>query len=86
MTTFTVDDPQKRFFVQGGTALGSMEELFLELQLMEKWQFDHHVNDQRHDFAAWTRDVFGDRFLAKQMEQAKTIEDLQKVVFVSLFR
>jgi hypothetical protein len=86
MTTFTVTEPEKRFFLHSGAALWSLEELFAELQHIEPHQFSHHVGIEKHDFAKWVKDCFGDHFLAKQMEQAKTPDELQKIVFVSLFR
>ena len=84
--TYTVDDHEKRFFIHQGPAINSLEELFSELQTIEDWQFNHHVNEEKHDFATWTRDVFGDHFLAKRMQDAKTIDELQKQIFISLFR
>lgn len=72
--------------MHNGPAIPSLEDLFSELQSMEAHQFYHHVNSERHDFAQWVGDVFQDRFLAKQMVAAKTREDLQKTIFVSLFR
>lgn len=84
--TYTVDDPAKRFFVHQGEALWSLEDLFSELQTMQEWQFAHHVNEERHDFARWVGDCFNDRFLAKKLESARTIDDLQKQIFISLFR
>jgi hypothetical protein len=55
------------------------------LQTMEDWQFHHHTMNGS-DFATWVRDCFGDKFLAKRLEGAKSIEDLQKEIFISLFR
>lgn len=86
MTTYVVDDPAKRFFLHQGVAIESLEHLFEELQTMSPHQFDHHVNNDRHDFSVWVKDVFDDRFLAKQMKKATSIEDLQKTIFISLFR
>ena len=84
--TYTVDDHEKRFFIHQGPTVSSLEELFAELQTIEEWQFMHHVNDDKHDFANWVSDVFGDRFLAKKMQDAKTLDELQKQIFISLFR
>lgn len=86
MTTYAVTDPDKRFFVHNGAALWSLEELFAELQTMQEHQFSHHVGEERHDFATWVADCFGDKFLAKRMQKAQSLEDLQKEVFIHLFR
>ena len=41
---------------------------------------------EKNDFSSWVRDCLGDRFLAKRMTNAQSIEDLQKEIFISLFR
>ena len=84
--TYAVDTHEKRFFIHQGPAVASLEELFSELQTIEDWQFSHHVNEEKHDFAAWVGDVFGDKFLAKRMASAKDVDELQKQIFISLFR
>ena len=86
MTTFTVKTPEERFFLHQGEAMSSLEELFTELQTMKQHQFDHHVTGDRHDFAQWVGDCFEDKFLEKRMRGANSIEDLQKTIFISLFR
>lgn len=86
MTTYAVTEPEKRFFLHQGEALESLEDLFTELQTIEEHQFSHHVNDERHDFATWVEHCFEDKFLAKRMRSAKSIEELQKEIFISLFR
>ena len=59
-----MDDPQKYFFLHEGGELKSLEELYIELQTMEPRVFEHHVNEERNDFANWIRDVMDDRYLA----------------------
>lgn len=86
MTTHAVTEPEKRFFLHQGPALESLEDLFGELQTMESWQFAHHVTPDKHDFATWVAHCFEDKFLAKRMLNARSVEDLQKEIFISLFR
>ncbi len=86
MTTKTVTNPEHRFFLHGGGTLSSLDELFTELQTMEPHVYNHHVNEERNDFATWVRDVFGDHFLAKNIELAQEKDQLLKLLFMNLFR
>jgi hypothetical protein len=70
MTTYTVTDPNERFFLHQGPALESLEDLFGELLTMEEWQFAHHVTPSKHDFANWVANCFEDKFLAKRLSNA----------------
>ena len=47
---------------------------------MGKNDFAHHVNAQRNDFAAWIRQVIGDKDLAKSLGKIKTKAALAKKV------
>ena len=86
MTTYTVTKPSERFFLHQGPPLESLEDLFSELQTMEGWQFSLHVTPDKPDFATWVAKCFDDKYLAKKMNGARSIDDLQKEIFVSLFR
>lgn len=86
MATYTVTDPEKHFFLHGGGTLTTLDELFAELQTMDRHVYDHHVNEERNDFANWVRDVMGDRFLAKNIELSKDRDQLLKHLFINLFR
>lgn len=86
MATYTVTDPEKYFYLHGGGALKSLEELFVELQTMEPHVYAHHVTEERNDFANWVRDVMGDRFLARNIELHREKDQLLKLLFINLFR
>ncbi len=81
-----VRDPSQRFFLHGGGALESLEDLFTELQTMEDEVFNHHVTAERNDFATWVRDVFKDPFLARHIELSREKDQLCKLLFINLFR
>jgi hypothetical protein len=85
MTTIAIPS-DKHFFLCEGGSLGSIEELFAELQTMEPHVYGHHVNAERNDFSAWVRDVFQDRFLAKNIELCRDKDQLLKLLFINLFR
>ena len=76
----------KHFFLHEGGSLGSIEELFAELQTMEPNVYGHHVNIKRNDFASWARDVMDDKFLAKNIELCRDKDQLLKLLFMNLFR
>ncbi len=86
MATYAVDDPERHFYLHEGGSLASLEELFAELQTMEHHVYEHHVNEERNDFAAWVRDVMQDRFLAKNIELCREKDQLLKLLFINLFR
>jgi hypothetical protein len=86
MATHTVEDPQRYFFLHGGGELTSLEDLFVELQAMEPHVWQHHVTEERNDFATWVRDVMGDRTLAHKMQNVTTKDDLLKLLFIQFFR
>jgi len=95
MVSFTVNntiinnvvlDSDKRFFLKDGQILNSLEDLFQELQVMENHVFEHHVNSEKNDFANWIGDVFGDKFLAKNVQLAKDKDATLKLLFMNLFK
>ena len=81
-----VVDPDKRFHLKDGPSLSTLEELFQELQVMDDHVFDHHVSSERNDFANWVRDVFDDKFLAKNIQLAKDKDAILKLMFMNLFK
>lgn len=83
---YAVSDPEQHFYLLDGGRLASLEELFAELQTMDDNVFRHHVNEERNDFAAWVRDVMGDRPLARNIALANERDQLLKTLFINLFR
>ncbi|MBN1274764.1 hypothetical protein JXA12_00520 [Candidatus Woesearchaeota archaeon] len=52
------------FHLQNGLDITSLRDLVLQLRMMEQSTFQHHVNEERNDFATWIKEVFGDETLA----------------------
>ena len=67
----------KRFILKDGRILKDVIELSNALDHMSDDVFNHHVNNSRNDFRNWTRDVFGERELAAELEKAKTRNEMQ---------
>jgi hypothetical protein len=47
------------FVTQDGKVLRSIVDVIFELEHMPPHIFSHHVNEQKHDFAQWIKDVYG---------------------------
>lgn len=67
--TFVPDD--KVFWLKDGRSLNSLHMLKEELPVMADEIFDHHVNDDRNDFAVWVQDCMNEIELADRMKKAK---------------
>ena len=59
------------FFCCNGEVFSSVKELHKALKTMDDETFAHHCNEQRCDFAAWIRDVFGKKRVAGRIEKAR---------------
>lgn len=80
----------KPFILKDGTTLHTMHDLYGALSTMSNETYNHHVDvehhDTKNDFANWVEHVIGDKFLAKTMRQATNRQELQRAVFMGLFR
>jgi hypothetical protein len=74
------------FVTKGGATLHSLKDLYGVLSTMPEEEFAHHVTEGKNDFAAWVEHSHGDKFLAQQLRQAKSKEEMQKAIFISMFR
>ncbi len=63
--------PDKHFWLANGKAIKNLHELRNSLQQMDDAIFGHHVNDEKHDFHNWVRDIHQDEKLASAMLQHK---------------
>jgi hypothetical protein len=74
------------FVLKDGTKLHSLKDLYGHLSTISEEDFSHHVNEQKNDFAAWIEHTHRDKFLAQSIRQAKSKEEMQKQIFISMFR
>ncbi len=68
--------PEKHFILKNGTTLRNLNELATELRNMDSETFEHHVNENKNDFATWTEQVMGLSELAQNMRSVQSKEEL----------
>ena len=86
MDEHRIKDKSTDFIVKDGTKLNSLKDLYGHLAVIKDEDFSHHVNEAKNDFANWIEHVHGDKFLAQAVRRAKSKEEIQKAIFISLFR
>ncbi|MFH1506174.1 MAG: hypothetical protein ABIE94_04285 [archaeon] len=64
------------FHLKGGGAVKTLGELMDVLEHMTNAEFDHHVMEDRNDFATWTEQSLHNKKLADKMWNAKTKDAL----------
>lgn len=62
---------EKAFWVNDGKVLRNLKELPPALRNMSDQTFWHHVNSNKHDFANWVDQVFGEKQLAEEVRKIK---------------
>ncbi|MFP4539338.1 MAG: hypothetical protein ACLFNN_00185 [Candidatus Paceibacterota bacterium] len=72
----------QRFFIHEGPSLGDLYDLHYYLDTITENQLNHHVNEDRNDFACWVRDVLGERELASKLEAASGREEMRDILSV----
>ena len=73
--------PDKVFILVNGKRLKNVKELADILDKIEDDVFNHHVTDDRNDFANWLRDVFKDLDLAREIAGCKDKDKMQLVLY-----
>jgi hypothetical protein len=62
---------QHVFVLHGGQELKDLFDLAKALEDIQEEVFRHHVNDDRHDFANWVKNVLDEHALADEMREAR---------------
>ncbi len=75
---------EKMFHLANGKYLKSIKELGDSLEKMDKGIFNHHVNNERNDFANWVELVFKDKTLAKEIRKEKDIKSTRVAIYKHL--
>ena len=75
----------KDFFASNGLVIKNLYDLASAFESMDEYTFSQHVNEQKNDFASWTREVLGQHQLASQLNESKTlhqhhVETLKQIV------
>ncbi len=73
--------PDKVFVLVNGHRLKNVKELADIMEKLEDYVFEHHVTEDRNDFATWLKDVFRDIDLAKEVAGCKDKKHIQLVLY-----
>lgn len=68
------------FSLCDGSQVNSLKELYVALQKMDETTFTHHVNEERHDFSNWVKDVHRDYKLANSLGDVKDQRSAANIV------
>ena len=78
--------PEHYFFLCNGSVAGNVRELALLIGDLAADEFNHHVNDEKNDFANWMADVLGRQKLAKELGGSKCQKDHQILIFRNMVK
>jgi len=74
-TSLNPCDHGKEFWINHGAVVSSLRQLMDEIEHMPWETFQHHVNNQKDDFAAWIKEVLHNIFLAQDLHSDQNIND-----------
>ncbi len=69
------------FVLVNGHRVKNVKQLADKLEKIEDYVFNHHVTEDRNDFAVWLRDVFNEIDLAKEVAGAEDKKHVQLVLY-----
>ncbi len=69
------------FKLVNGEELTHFIDLAEKLADIESYVLQHHIVDDRHDFAQWIHDVFEDKELAKALENKKDPQEMRLIIY-----
>ncbi len=72
------------FWVRDGKILRNLKDLEWALREISEETFNHHVGENRNDFAKWTVEVLLDLDLSQAMQKAKNRKEMVKLVQAAL--
>jgi len=71
---------EKRFYCHDGNILNNLYELKTALERMGNHTYNHHVTDEKNDFARWVREVLIDDKLAHDLAKCANQKDAARIV------
>lgn len=71
---------EKRFYCHDGRILNNIYELKSALEEMHIDTFNHHVTDEKNDFARWVREVLIDDKLSNEIMKCTCSKDAAQIV------
>jgi hypothetical protein len=76
----------KPFILKDGTTMHTVHDLYGALSTMSDETYSYHATATKNDFANWVEHVIGDKFLAAAMRRATNRQELQRAVFMGIFK
>ena len=73
-------EPEVYFWLNDGTVIKNLKELYEAMKTMDNNTFSHHVNEQKNDFHNWVRDIHKDKRLAGELMKAKTQDEMAECI------
>ncbi|MFH2020565.1 MAG: hypothetical protein ABIJ34_04075 [archaeon] len=80
MSANAMISPQKYFRLDDGRIIKNISELAAALENMNEAQYLIHVTSKKNDFADWVREVFGEFGLSNYLKEAKTKEEMIRIL------
>ena len=74
------------FFMIDGSVISSLAELADTFDTMSNDVFYYHVNDFKHDFSSWVKEVFKEDKLSDNLGGAKTADRCQIIILRHLLK
>ncbi len=81
-----VASESQAFFVSGGPALHTLEELANFFEVISKEQYDYHTKRGQNDFALWVESVLGDSLAAAGLRRSRAASSALKFLRLHLKR
>ncbi len=72
--------PDKTFKTHKGGEIKNLRQLQSVLGEISQESFEHHVNDERNDFANWVKHSVGDDELADMLEKTVDFEKTKRII------
>lgn len=76
----------KEFYCKNGKVIRSLGELSREVKSLDEGTFNHHVSEEKNDFANWVNDVVGDAVLANRMKISKRQSTMSRALVARVAR
>jgi len=71
---------EKRFYCHDGKILNNIYELKIALEVMSDHTYNHHVTDEKNDFARWVREVLIDDKLSNELCKCPDTKEATRTV------
>jgi hypothetical protein len=71
---------EKRFYCHDGKILNNIYELKIALETMHDHTYNHHVTDEKNDFARWVREVLVDDKLSNDLVKCPDSKEATRTV------